>query len=221
MDHPRGPSRSTAYHELRYTYDPARSRVWREICKYLQKWISPNSSILDLGAGYGDFLRYIKAREKFGLEWQESLVSHWPKEVHPAIQSACDPWPLNREAIDVVFSSNFFEHFRLEEIQSQLTEVRRVLKPGGILIVVQPNIRLQLGRYFDDFTHKAPFTETSFCDFLKSLGWQIGRCEGRFLPFTMRSHLPKWQWLVRLYLALPFRPFAGQFLVVAEKPKDA
>ena len=37
------------------------------------------------------------------------------------------------------------------------------------------------------------------------------------MPFSMKSRLPVAEWLVRLYLALPFRPLAGQFLVIAEK----
>jgi hypothetical protein len=35
----------------------------------------------------------------------------------------------------------------------------------------------------------------------------------------MKSRLPTAEWLVRLYLALPVRPLAGQFLLVAEKPE--
>jgi hypothetical protein len=42
------------------------------------------------------------------------------------------------------------------------------------------------------------------------------RAEPRFLPFSMKSRLPKVGWLVSLYLALPWRPLAGQFLLVAE-----
>jgi hypothetical protein len=37
------------------------------------------------------------------------------------------------------------------------------------------------------------------------------------MPFTMKSRLPTAEWLVRLYLASPVRPLAGQFMVVAER----
>ena len=62
--------------------------------------------------------------------------------------------------------------------------------------------------------------DAAFADFLQALGWAIVHREGRFLPFTMKSRLPKWSWLVDLYLALPVRPLAGQFLIVAEAPED-
>ena len=208
-------------HEIWHTYNPERSAIWSEICRSLQKYIPENSTVLDLGAGYGDFLQYIVAEKKYGLELNKILIRYWPKDVKAIIQSALDPFPINDHIISVVFASNFFEHFLIEECRVILTEVFRVLKPGGVLIAIQPNIRLQPGRYYEDYTHKTPFTEVSFCDFLESLGWRILKCESRFLPLTMKLRIPKWRWLVRLYLALPFKPFAGQFLIVAERPSDA
>jgi hypothetical protein len=85
------------------------------------------------------------------------------------------------------------------------------------MIVVQPNFRLEPRRYFDDYTHRIAYTDNSFRDFLRSLNWNIIHSEPRFVPFSMKSRLPTAEWLVRLYLALPFRPLAGQFLVIAEK----
>jgi ubiquinone/menaquinone biosynthesis C-methylase UbiE len=211
----------SVYHQIRHTYDASRSMIWCEICQYLKRFVSENSTVLDLGAGYGDFLQHIRAEKKYGLELNKALIQHWPDDVKPIIQSALDPFPINDHVISVVFASNFFEHFLIEECRVILTEVFRVLKPGGVLIAIQPNIRLQPGRYYEDYTHKTPFTEVSFCDFLESLGWCILKCESSFLPLTMKLRIPKWRWLVRLYLALPFKPFAGQFLIVAERPSDA
>jgi hypothetical protein len=33
----------------------------------------------------------------------------------------------------------------------------------------------------------------------------------------MKSRIPTAEWLIRLYLAMPCRPLAGQFLVIAER----
>ena len=73
-------------------------------------------------------------------------------------------------------------------------------------------------RYFDDYTHRTAYTDNGFRDFLRAHGWKTVHSEPRFMPFTLKSRLPAAGWLVRLYLASPFRPLAGQFLVVAEKP---
>ena len=75
--------------------------------------------------------------------------------------------------------------------------------------------RLEPRRYFDDYTHRTAYTDAGFQDFLRSLGWSIEHAEPRFTPFTMKSRLPTAEWLISLYLALPYRPLAGQFLIVA------
>jgi SAM-dependent methyltransferase len=206
------------YHDVRFPYDPGRAAVWRGICRYLQSYVPEQEPVLDLGAGYGDFVRFIRAGEKWALDTNPALISHWPEGTHPLIQSALTPLPLEAARFGAVFASNFFEHFTLPEAEAVLAGVRRILKPGGRLIAVQPNFRLEPRRYYDDYTHKTPYTDVGFRDFLLSLGWRVVHQEPRFLPFSMQSRLPKWEWLVRLYLALPYRPLAGQFLVVAEAP---
>lgn len=209
---------SLPYHEVRFPYDPRRAAVWKAICRHLQPWVATQEDLLDLGAGYGDFSREIRSGRKWALEQNGGLVKYWCKSVTPLIQSASDPWPLESGSLGTVLASNFFEHFTLEQGAEILAEARRVLRSGGRLIIVQPNFRLEPRRYFDDYTHRTAFTDNGFRDFLLASGWKILHSEPRFLPFSMKSKLPTAEWLVRLYLALPFRPWAGQFLVVAEKP---
>jgi len=48
-------------------------------------------------------------------------------------------------------------------------------------------------------------------------GFDIERIEPRFLPLTLRSRLSWGHRLVPLYLKLPYRPLAGQMLVVARR----
>ena len=205
------------YHEIRLPHDPRRDAVWRAICRYLQPWVSEDEGLLELGAGYGEFSRHIRAASKWALDQNPRLAEYWGPSITPLMQSVFDPWPLADSAAGTVFASNFFEHFTLEQGADILSQVRRVLNPHGRLIVVQPNFRLEPRRYYDDYTHRTAYTDNGFCDFLRSLGWRIVDCEPRFLPFTMKSRFPTAEWLVRLYLASPVRPLAGQFLVVAEK----
>ena len=205
------------YHATRFTYDPGRAGVWREICRYLQPYIAEDRALLDLGAGWGEFSRHARVSRKYALDCNPELVPHWGPAVIPIVQSALDPVPLPSGSLGTVVTSNFFEHFTQPEGEAILREVWRMLAPGGRLIAVQPNFRLEPRRYFDDYTHKTPYTDAGFNDFLRALGWRIIRNEPRFLPFSMKSRLPKAGWMVRLYLALPWRPFAGQFLIIAEK----
>ncbi len=206
-----------SYHDIRFQHDPRRLRVWRVLARYLQPWVRPEGALLELGAGYGEFSRSITAREKWALDMNPALVSHWGPGISPLIQSALDPLPLPDATLDTIFASNFFEHFTLEQGAAILAEARRLLKPGGRIIVVQPNFRLEPRRYFDDYTHRTAYTENGFQDFLSASGFRPLRVEGRFTPFSMKSRFPVAEWLIELYLALPWRPLAGQFLIVAER----
>ncbi len=204
------------YHRVRLPFDPERAKVWRALCRYLSPWVDANAGLLDLGAGYGDFSRFSKASAKWALDMNPELIGHWEDSVQPLIQSALAPLPLAAGSLGTVFASNFFEHFTIEDGARIFFEIRRVLIPGGRLIIVQPNFRLEPRRYFDDYTHKTIFTDEGFCGLLEASGFRVIRNEPRFTPFTMKSRWPKAEWMVDLYLRLPFRPLAGQFLVIAE-----
>lgn len=210
-------ARARAYHAVRFGHDPKRAVVWRALCRYLQRFVDPAGSLLELGAGYGEFSRFIEAAEKHALELNPDMATHWPESVLPHIQSALDPLPLPANSLDTVFASNFFEHFTIEDGERIVAEARRVLRPRGRLICVQPNFRLQPRRYFDDYTHKQIYTDVSFGDFLEANALKVIHIEPRFTPFSMKSRLPTASWLVSLYLSLPYRPLAGQFLIVAER----
>jgi ubiquinone/menaquinone biosynthesis C-methylase UbiE len=205
------------YHQIRFSYDARRAAPWRAIARYLQRWVDPGASLLELGAGYGEFSKSIRAARKWALDNNPALIEHWGTRITPLIQQAFEKLPLSTGSMDVVFASNFFEHFTQDEGREILSEAWRVLRPSGRLIVVQPNFRLEPRRYFDDYTHKTIYTDNGFRDFLLAQGWTIAHIEPRFTPFSMKSRFPTAEWLVRLYLASPVRPLAGQFLVVAEK----
>jgi hypothetical protein len=92
-----------------------------------------------------------------------------------------------------------------------------VLAPRGRLSLVQPNFRVAPHVYFDDYTHRTVFSDVSLCDWLRASGFRVVECVPRFMPFTVKSRLGGLTFLVPLYLRSPWRPFAGQMFVVAER----
>ena len=116
---------------------------------------------------------------------------------------------------DIVFASNLLEHLTRQEITSTLKEMGRVLRPGGRVILVQPNFRYCSTEYFDDYTHVMVFTHVSLTDLLSASGFCVEKVVPRFMPFSMQSCLPQWSWAVALYLRSPIRPMAKQMLIVA------
>lgn len=176
--------------------------------------------MLDLGAGYCDFINTVEAKQKYAVDMSPELPRYVGEGV-TAIQSRGSAMPgVESGTVDVVHASNFFEHLTHNELKATLAEVRRVLRPRGKLILMQPNFRLAFKRYFDDPTHRTVWTEDGLASHLESEGFSVVRKEGRFLPFSLRSRpsvIPLHRLVVRAYLALPWRPFAGQMLVVGEK----
>src|SRR5204862_4638957 len=112
--------------------------------------------------------------------------------------------------------SNLMEHLpSKEDIARMIREVRRVLKPGGQFIAVGPNLLLLPGRYWDFWDHVTPITDHSLAELLGILEFKVVERRARFLPYTTRSGLPQFSWLVWLYLKLPpaWLLFGRQFLV--------
>jgi ubiquinone/menaquinone biosynthesis C-methylase UbiE len=138
--------------------------------------------------------------------------------VRAIVGDGTDLGELDDASFDVVFASNLLEHLERAQSDQLLAEAVRVLRPGGRLILLQPNFRLQPGRYFDDYTHVAIFTDQSLRDYLAAGGWQVEHVAPRFLPLSMRSRGSSLSFLVPWYLRSPVKPLAGQMLVVARRP---
>ncbi len=98
-------------------------------------------------------------------------------------------------------------------------ETHRILKSGGKIIVLQPNIRFLPGEYWDFFDHHTPLTDRSLVEGLQLAGFTPNVVYPRFLPYTTKSRLPKATFFVRLYLRVPlaWRVLGKQALVVATK----
>ncbi len=120
-----------------------------------------------------------------------------------------------------VFMSNYLEHLdTADAVIEQLTVARQLLRPGGRVIVLQPNIRLVGPRYWDFIDHRVALTERSLLEAAELAGLHTVDLITRFLPYSTKGRLPTHPWLVRAYLA--FRPawriLGRQTLYVGERP---
>jgi SAM-dependent methyltransferase len=206
------------YYQTRFVEDKSREKVWRAINEYLQKYVKENATVLDLGCGYGDFVKGIKAESKFAIDLNDNLKMFFEKEKIKFIsQSVLTEFAIPENSVDVVFASNLFEHFSDDELEKMMNNIDKILKPNGRIILLQPNIYYAYKEYWDDYTHKKAFSHVSLADFLMAHDFQIIKFYKKFIPFSLKSRLPKSYWLTRLYLNFPIKPFAKQMLVVAEK----
>jgi predicted SAM-dependent methyltransferase len=63
--------------------------------------------------------------------------------------NACEPLPLPRRHFEWVYAEHFIEHLTLPEGISWLTQVRRLMAPGGVLRLTTPELRRYLEGYLD------------------------------------------------------------------------
>jgi ubiquinone/menaquinone biosynthesis C-methylase UbiE len=203
------------YFETRLAHDASRAKVWRHICDYLGRWIAPDAHVLELGAGWCDFANQVRAGRVVAMDLDGTVKQAAANQVTPVVGDCTDLSQFEDASFDVVFASNLLEHLHRPDASRLLTEARRVLRPGGRLILLQPNFRLNPGRYFDDYTHVSIFTDQSLADYLVAEGFTVERVFPRFLPLTLKSRGAKLTFLVPWYLRSPIKPLAGQMLLVA------
>jgi SAM-dependent methyltransferase len=207
------------YHDIHLTRHPARETVWKVLADFMAPWIPSDSHVLELGAGYCDWINAVRAGRKVALDSWPELPSYAARDVEPiVIDATMGLGTLGVETFDVVTASNFLEHFEADVAWSLVGDVTRLLKHGGRFIVIQPNFKYAYRNYFDDYTHRSVFTDVSLGNLLRAHGLRVELSEPKFLPYSLRgirSSIPAW--LVRAYLRSPVKPLAGQMLIVARK----
>ncbi len=200
----------------------ARADLWKELCSiWFQKYVSENDTVMDIGAGYCEFINAIRCKAKIAVDSNPD-VKKYAQENVTVLQTDVLHIPNGyKNSIDVIFMSNFLEHLpKRDDVVTVLTYVKHFLKKDGVLLILQPNIDLVKEHYWDFIDHYTALNEKSLTEALLLSGFIIERFIKRFLPYsTVASTLSMHPWLIRAYLLTPpvLRPFAGQSFCVARK----
>lgn len=208
------------YHGARLTADARRAATWRALWKHhFRHRIAPDATVMDLGAGYGDFINSVVAAHRIAVDTWPGLADHVAPGVQVVISAVTDLSAVPDASVDLAFASNLFEHLTQEALIAALGEIARTLRPSGLLTILQPNYRYAYREYFDDYTHRTPYSHISLPDLLRAHGWTVVETRPRFLPLTVKSRLPVWDWLIAAYLRSPLKPMGKQMLISAKPPR--
>lgn len=195
-----------------------RNSMWRILCRsFFQKYVDARATVVEVGAGHCEFINHIEAGRKIAVDLSTDTAHYAAPDVEVVTSASTDLSAIGSGTADVAFASNFFEHLSRPDILSTLRELKRVLRPDGRLLILQPNIRYCYRDYWMFFDHITPLDERSVVEALEMSGFTPVQVISRFLPFTTKSALPKSLLLLRIYLALPilWRFLGAQSFIVA------
>ncbi|MBA3375744.1 MAG: methyltransferase domain-containing protein [Actinobacteria bacterium] len=141
---------------------------------FFQAAIGRGRRVLDLGCRSGAFTRsFLDGNEVVGLDVDRvALAKAAELGIEPVAGDVEEPLPFTDASFDAVVAGELFEHLRFP---SSLTgEVRRVLRPGGVIVGSVPNafriqgrLRFLFGRPpEDDPTHLHMFSPAQLRELL-------------------------------------------------------
>ena len=72
-----------------------RTQMWDILARsFLNRWITPNDSVLDLGAGYCEFINSVEAKNRFAIDVNPSTRIHATSGVTVITQDVSNPWDV-------------------------------------------------------------------------------------------------------------------------------
>jgi SAM-dependent methyltransferase len=199
-----------------------RAATWKVLCEsWFARYIPREGRVLEVAAGYCEFINHIAAAERVAVDLNPETRHHaGPGVVVHEIAAERLGDVVPQAHFDAAFMSNFLEHCRTrEQVLEVLRAVRGALRPGGRVLILGPNFRRCAREYYDYFDHHLPLTEKAVAEALELVGFAVEVVRPSTLPYTFRSRLPSWPWLVRLYLKIPllWRVFGAQFFLVGRR----
>ncbi len=111
--------------------------------------LSPKKGkILDIGAGVGDFLAFVKQNgwQTLGVEPSQKAKEIANKKGVEFVNQTSD---LENHSFDIITMWHVLEH--VPDLEKQITELKRLLKPNGSLIVAVPNFKSFDANYYKEY----------------------------------------------------------------------
>ncbi len=145
--------------------------------------------LLDFGSGPGYILQHIinsgiKLKYNaldFSKESIENLKNKFQNSNHLETAGVIEqlPSPFRDGFFDVIFCIELIEHLRDEYLSATIKEVKRLLKPGGFVVITTPNKEdlnisklycPECGCIFHKWQHLRSWSKESLSEYLESLG---------------------------------------------------
>lgn len=210
-----------------WLYDSAR-KVSAYVVLNLVRRRNIRGRVLDVGCGHGLLANHIAARTGLsvtGVDINPVLIDvarqSDESDLNEFLVASATQLPLPSQTFEVVTCVEVLEH--LDHPLAALSEMRRVLKVGGLLVASVPNERLNAFSKTSHSDHKQHFSITEFSAIVRTAGfrvvWSGYRYHriGAFIDMILQQVGPK---IVRTTeldehdIAIPSRPAWAQRVVL-------
>ena len=167
---------------------PDRARRQARMLQEVLRDAGPPALIVDVGCGDGTATilaaQVNPGHRIVGLDWSADALRDAHTRGLTLIRAEVEPsgLPIASGCADVVIMSELIEH--LVDPDSALDEVRRVLRPGGTLLLSTPNLAAWYNRGLLALGVQPLFTEVSLRDVFGRPGSQVA---GHLRLFTRRA----------------------------------
>ena len=172
-------------------------RYNRWMFERLRRWIG--RSVLEIGSGIGNLSAFLVDRERLVLtDTREEYLSRLRRRFadRPNVGVARLYLPDDDRAVagqrfDTVICLNVLEH--VDDDISALHAVRRLLGPGGRLVLLVPALQALYGTIDRALGHHRRYNRAGLADLLRATGYKLAHIE-----YFNLAGIPGWWWAGRV-----------------------
>lgn len=142
---------------------------------YLPPNVGASRRLLDVGCGTGTMLIHLKRYGcTYGVDMDHEAVGFCKeRDLHTVAQATAENLPFEDGAFDLVTFLDVLEH--IPDQDSALAEARRIIRPGGFLMVAVPAYRFLWGAQDEVSQHQRRYTARQLKERITAAGLEVRR----------------------------------------------
>ena len=200
-------------------YSVGRKRIFLSQIKYVKKFLTKNSKVLEIGSGNGETLIELEKLnfQTTGIEPDLKNVEHLRKILKKSkiIQSNIENFDID-EKFDFIWMSHVFEH--LSDPISFLNNIKKNTNKNYFLFIEVPNVMKKNDwRTFTVVPHAYNYSGTALQNILQKTGYKIISCDYFGPPTKLNGGINK---ISTKIFKKDFYPFYPKMLLNVDTGED-